>query len=159
MCTTPTACDPFMAILQKFPSLTSIPTSQGCAYQTVRPAPQPHHWPACSCRSPLPAFGLKNAAQSFKQFMYQVLHGLPFVYSYLDDILITSPTSEEHRDNLCQVFSCLRTMVSTSIPANVSWAHLHSTSLVSMWTARESTLWKTRYKPSGTFLCHSHSVS
>ena len=52
-------------------------------------------------------FGLRNAAQSFQQFMDQVLRGLPFVYSYLDDILIASPNPEKHRDHLRQVFSRL----------------------------------------------------
>ena len=52
-------------------------------------------------------FGLRNAAQSFQRFKDQVLHGLPFVYSYLDDILIASLTAEKHRDHLRQVFSRL----------------------------------------------------
>ena len=39
--------------------------------------------------------------------MDQVLRGLPFMYSYLDDILIASPTTEEHQDHLRQVFSDL----------------------------------------------------
>ena len=52
-------------------------------------------------------FGLRSAAQSFQQFMDHVLCSLPFVYSYLDNILMASPTSEEHRDHLCQVFSRL----------------------------------------------------
>ena len=51
--------------------------------------------------------GLRNAAQSFQQFMDRVLRGLPFVYSYLDDILITSSTAKEHQDHLHQFFSCL----------------------------------------------------
>ena len=50
-------------------------------------------------------FGLRNAAQSFHQFKDHGLHGLPFVYSYLDNVLITSPTTEEHQDHLHQVFS------------------------------------------------------
>ena len=35
-------------------------------------------------------FGLKNAAQTFQRFMDQVLHGLNFVFDYLDDILVAS---------------------------------------------------------------------
>ena len=52
-------------------------------------------------------FSLRNAAQSFQQFMDQVLRGLLFVYSYLDDTLIASPTLEEHQDQLSQVFTHL----------------------------------------------------
>ena len=52
-------------------------------------------------------FGLRNAAQSFQRFMDQVLRGLPFAYSYLDDILIASATAEEHQGHLRQVFSRL----------------------------------------------------
>ena len=48
----PPHTDPFMAILHEFPSL---PTSQGCTHQTLRPAPHPHHRPTSSCPSPAPA--------------------------------------------------------------------------------------------------------
>ena len=41
-------------------------------------------------------FDLRNAAQSLQRFMDQVLHGLPFAYAYIDDILIISSTLEEH---------------------------------------------------------------
>ena len=53
-------------------------------------------------------FGLRNAAQTFQRFMDQVLHGLPFSYAYLDDILIASKDAEEHHSHLRQVFTRLQ---------------------------------------------------
>ena len=48
-------------------------------------------------------FGLRNAAQTFQRFMDQVLHGLPFAYDYIDDILVASATKEDHLEHLRQV--------------------------------------------------------
>ena len=39
--------------------------------------------------------------------MDQVLRGLTFAYNYIDDLLITSTDSEEHRNHLRMVFECL----------------------------------------------------
>lgn len=52
-------------------------------------------------------FGLRNAAQTFQRFIDQVLRGLPFVYVYIDDILIASATPEEHYSHLEQLFTRL----------------------------------------------------
>ena len=53
-------------------------------------------------------FGLRNAAQTFQRFMDQVLRGLDFVYNYIDDLLIASPTAEEHEQHLRKVFERLQ---------------------------------------------------
>ena len=53
-------------------------------------------------------FGLCGAAQTFQRFIDNVLRGLPFVWVYLDDILIASDTPEHHLDNLNQLFSRLQ---------------------------------------------------
>lgn len=48
-------------------------------------------------------FGLRNAAQTFQRFIDEVLHGLTFAYAYLDDVLVASPSTEEHENHLRQV--------------------------------------------------------
>ena len=53
-------------------------------------------------------FGLRNAAQTFQRFIDQVLRGLPFCYAYIDDVLIASPTPEEHKTHLHTIFNRLR---------------------------------------------------
>jgi len=52
-------------------------------------------------------FGLRNAAQSFQRHMHSVLRNLPFVFVYIDDILIFSETEEEHMHHLELVFQRL----------------------------------------------------
>ena len=49
-------------------------------------------------------FGLRNAAQTLQRFMDQVLRGLDFVYTYIDDVLIASPDAEEHKLHLKLIF-------------------------------------------------------
>ena len=48
-------------------------------------------------------FGLRNAAQSFRWFIDQVLYGLHHSYAYIDDVLIASSTPEEHQQHLRSV--------------------------------------------------------
>ena len=52
-------------------------------------------------------FGLKNAAQSFQRLMDSVLRDLPFVFVYLDDILVASTSTEEHLSHLRVLFERL----------------------------------------------------
>ena len=52
-------------------------------------------------------FGLRNAAQSFQRFIDQVLHGLEFCFSYIDDLLIASPDPATHRHHLRLVLTRL----------------------------------------------------
>jgi hypothetical protein len=47
-------------------------------------------------------FGLRNAAQTFQRFMDSLFKHFPFVFCYLDDIIIASHTLEEHHDHLRQ---------------------------------------------------------
>ena len=53
-------------------------------------------------------FGLSNATQTFQRFMDEVIRGLNFAYSYLDDILIASKNEEEHSQHIRQVLERLR---------------------------------------------------
>lgn len=53
-------------------------------------------------------FGLRNAAQSFQRLIDEVLHGLPYTYAYIDDVLIASKSHEEHHEHLQTVFQRLQ---------------------------------------------------
>jgi hypothetical protein len=52
--------------------------------------------------------GLRNAAQTFQRFMDSILKHLPFVFCYLDDIIIASHSLEEHIEHLWQIFTILQ---------------------------------------------------
>nr|VZH92711.1 unnamed protein product [Spirometra erinaceieuropaei] len=52
-------------------------------------------------------FGLRNAAQTFQRFIDHVLRGLPFVYFYIDDLLVASRNEEENKEHLDLVFDRL----------------------------------------------------
>ena len=51
-------------------------------------------------------FGLRNAAQKVQRFIDQLLRGLPFTYTYIDDVLVASSSTEEHEHHLRSVFRC-----------------------------------------------------
>jgi hypothetical protein len=53
-------------------------------------------------------FGLRNAAQTFQRFMDSLFKHLPFMFCYLDDIIIASHTLEEHHEHLRQIFTILQ---------------------------------------------------
>nr|VZI17555.1 unnamed protein product [Spirometra erinaceieuropaei] len=53
-------------------------------------------------------FGLRNDSQTFQRFVDRVLRGLPFVYAYIDDLLVASSTTEEHMEHLTTVFDRLQ---------------------------------------------------
>ena len=52
--------------------------------------------------------GLRNAGASFQRFVNEVLRGLPFVFVYIDDVLIFSKTREKHMRHLTLVFDRLK---------------------------------------------------
>lgn len=52
-------------------------------------------------------FGLLNAAQTFQRFIREVLGDLEFVYAYIDDLLISSSSPEEHEQHLHITFQRL----------------------------------------------------
>ncbi len=53
-------------------------------------------------------FGIKNAAQTFQRLMDRFFRHLPFVFVYLDDILIASKDSTQHIQHLRLVFEVLQ---------------------------------------------------
>lgn len=52
-------------------------------------------------------FGLSNAAQTFQRFIHAVTRGLPFVFAYVDDLLVASSTPVEHTNHLRLLFQRL----------------------------------------------------
>jgi len=52
-------------------------------------------------------FGLRNAAQTFQRMMDRVFNGVPFVFIYLDDILIFSRDRSTHIGHLRHVLDLL----------------------------------------------------
>ena len=52
-------------------------------------------------------FGIRNAGQTFQRMIDQVLLDLPFVFTYLDDILVASSSPEIHMHHLKEVFKRL----------------------------------------------------
>ena len=58
------------------------------------------------CYYPLP-FRVLSAPAIFQQTMEKILQGLPTVVMYIDDILITGHTKEEHLQNLGKVLDHL----------------------------------------------------
>ena len=53
-------------------------------------------------------FGLKNSAQAFQRLMDRVLQDLPFLFVYLDDILVASPNAAAHAKHVKLLFERLR---------------------------------------------------
>ena len=53
-------------------------------------------------------FGVASAPAVFQQTMDKILEGLPMVVVYIDDILITGRTDEEHLENLERVLARLQ---------------------------------------------------
>lgn len=51
--------------------------------------------------------GLKNAGQTFQRYIHEVLRGLDFVFPFIDDLLIASPTALDHREHLHTVLKRL----------------------------------------------------
>ena len=52
-------------------------------------------------------FGLKNSAQAFQRLMDGIFRNIPFVFVYLDDILVASSSKQEHAGHLRQIFKLL----------------------------------------------------
>ena len=66
-------------------------------------------------------FGLRNAAQTFQRFIDQVLQGLEHCYAYIDDLLIASPTPEDHKQHLRSVLERLSNHGILINPAKCVW--------------------------------------
>ena len=54
-------------------------------------------------------FGLRSLPQCFQKLMETILQGLPGVQVYLDDVLVTAPSWEEHQKRLDMVMERIKT--------------------------------------------------
>src|SRR5260221_11406421 len=70
-------------------------------------------------------FRLSNAPVAFQRFINEVLRDLMDICTvgYLDDILVYSDSLEDHRDHVCEVLHCLRTM---GLYANLKKCKFHT---------------------------------
>lgn len=66
-------------------------------------------------------FGLKSAPEIFQKAMHEILHGLPGVVVYIDDILIYAHSEKEHDERLKEV---LRRLKSEGVTLNKEKCHL-----------------------------------
>ena len=67
-------------------------------------------------------FGLRNAGNTFQRMMDRLGVDLPFVFIYLDDILIASPDMATHERHIRQVLERLRQFGLIINPAKCLWA-------------------------------------
>ncbi|XP_076764643.1 uncharacterized protein LOC143431631 [Xylocopa sonorina] len=70
---------------------------------------------------PSMSFGLRKAAQTFQQFIDEVLRSLDFCYAYIDNILVASSSKKQHRQHLEELFKRLKQYV---VVVNPSKYHL-----------------------------------
>ncbi|BHF59596.1 hypothetical protein SprV_0100255700 [Sparganum proliferum] len=62
-------------------------------------------------------FGLRSDSQTFQRFIDRVLRSLPFVYVYIDDVLVASRDVEEHLQHLTLLFDRFQQFGVTLHPA------------------------------------------
>ncbi|MEL7521238.1 MAG: reverse transcriptase family protein, partial [Cyanobacteria bacterium J06553_1] len=66
-------------------------------------------------------FGVCNAVPTFQRLIDSVMAGLPYVFVYLDDLLIFSPDPESHEVHLRAVLSKLREAGLTANPSKCAF--------------------------------------
>ena len=69
-------------------------------------------------------FGVMNARSTFQRLLDEVLAGLPYVFCYLDDILIASSCLQEHEENVRTVLQRLRQAGLSINPKKCQWFQL-----------------------------------
>ena len=92
-----------------FPWLHSILKTGPCASlpsDPCRHSQDCHHTPFGVFEFRRMPFGLRNVAQTFQRFIDQVLRGHDFCHVYIDDVLIASRTTEEHKVHIHLVLQC-----------------------------------------------------
>ena len=88
-------------------------------------------------------FGLRNAGRTFQRMIDHVLLDLPFVFTYLDDIIVASPSPENHMHHPKEVFKRLSEKTSDHQPRKMC-----------LW-CRSSRFPRTSHLPAGLFTTQS----
>ena len=52
-------------------------------------------------------FGLRNAAQAFQRLMDATCRNIPFIFTYIDDLLVSSENEAQHLEHLRILFERL----------------------------------------------------
>ncbi len=71
------------------------------------------------------AFGLRNAALAFQRLMNVTCRDLPFVFTYVDDLLVASENETEHVEHLRILFERLEQNGLVVTPAKCQFVWLH----------------------------------
>ncbi|CAK1601631.1 unnamed protein product [Parnassius mnemosyne] len=88
--------------------------------------------PMCLFEFPRMTPGLKNAGQTFQRFIHEVLHGLDFVFAFIDDLLVASPDKEAHETPSTHLATAIRRQWNHNQPfemhiwitrSSISWFH------------------------------------
>ena len=69
-------------------------------------------------------FGVRNTANMFQRMMDRLGVDLPYVFIYLDDILIASPDMQSHLEHLRVVLGRLKEFGFVINPAKCLWVTL-----------------------------------
>jgi hypothetical protein len=87
---------------------------------------------------PFMSFGLRNAAQTFQWFMKDTLRELDYCFAYLHDILVSSPSLEEHEQHL-------RTLKRRNLITPAKCVFKASPSLVAHFLKRVPNRWRNEW--------------
>ena len=68
--------------------------------------------------------GLKTAGQCFQRNIHSILKQLPFVFGYMDDIIIGIVDEDEHIVQMKQLFEVMNKTVSSLVMKSASLADL-----------------------------------
>nr|VZI31062.1 unnamed protein product [Spirometra erinaceieuropaei] len=104
-------------------------------------------------------FGLCNASQTFQRLVDRVLRGLPFVYAYIDDLLVASFTTQEYMEHLTTVFDRLQQFGVVLNPSKRVFGVPSLQFLGHLVTPTTFALFPQRLPPFGTFHSLPRSVS